>query len=124
MHNGTLKAAPAANCRKRGRAAAKMSTLRLLLIVDENLKKVVNVLEDIEAKKLQELAATSFAMDSEVTGLKCYDKDFEEWVLIPEDFVPTDKERLHAIPMDIVRKIYLVYSCSQAFLSLNILFSA
>ena len=67
-------------------------------------------------------------MDPEVTNLKCYNKDFKEWVLISDDFAPTNKEELHVIPMDIhvhvVRNIYLVYSCSQAFLSLNLLYSA
>ena len=43
---------------------------------------------------------TSHCMNPEATGVKCYDKDFEEWVLIPDDFVPTNKERLQVIPVD------------------------
>ena len=85
-----------------------MSSLRLLLILDENMKKVVNVPEDIDAKRLQELAATSFGMKPEVTGVKYFDNEFEEWVLIPDDFVPTNKERLQVIPIDIVRNINFV----------------
>lgn len=80
--------------------AAAMSTLRLLLIVDENVKKVVNVPCDIDVKRLRELAATTFGMNPEATGVKCFDKEFEEWVLIPDDFVPTNKERLQVIPVD------------------------
>ena len=88
---------------RKDEAAANMSSLRLLLIVDENMKKVVNVPTDIAAKRLKELAATSFGMKPEATGVKCYDKDFDEWVLIPDDFVPTNKERLQVIPVNIVR---------------------
>ena len=80
--------------------AAAMSTLRLLLIVDENVKKVVSVPDDIDVKRLRELAANTFCMNPEATGVKCYDKDFEEWVLIPDDFVPKNKERLQVIPVD------------------------
>ena len=98
-----------------------MSSLQLLLTVDENLKKVVNVPDDVDAKNLRELAASTFAMDPEVTGVKCFDKDFKEWVLIPDDFVPTNKERLHVIPIDIVRNINLVYSCNRTYLVFNIL---
>ena len=53
-------------------AAANMSTLRLLLIVDENMKKVVNVADDVDAKRLKELAATSFSLKPVTTGVKCY----------------------------------------------------
>ena len=35
-------------------------------------------------------------------------KDFEEWILIPDDFVPTNEERLQVISVDIVRKINVV----------------
>ncbi len=55
-----------------------MSTFRLLLTVDENLKKVVSVPNNIDAKRLKELVATSFGMKPGATGVKCYDKDFEE----------------------------------------------
>ena len=87
------------------KTAASMSTraLRLLLVVDENLKKVVTVSENIDAERLKELAATSFGMKPESTAVKCYDKEFEEWVLIPDHFVPTNKERLQVIPVDVVR---------------------
>ena len=50
-----------------------MSTLRLLLIVDENVKKVVSVPDDIDVKRLRELAANTFGMNPEATGVKCYD---------------------------------------------------
>lgn len=81
--------------------AAAVSTLRLLLIVDENVKKVVSVPDDIDIKRLREqLAANTFGMNPEATGVKCYDKEFEEWVLIPDDFLPTNKERLQVIPVD------------------------
>ena len=80
-----------------------MSTLRLLLVLNENVKKVVNVTDDINVKELKELAATTFGMSPEaIGGLKCYDKDFEEWVLVSEDFVPTNKTRLQVITVDIV----------------------
>ena len=72
------------------------------------MKKVVNVPEDIDAERLQELAASSFGMQPEVTGVKYFDKEFEEWLLIPDDFVPTNKERLQMIPIDIVRNINFV----------------
>lgn len=85
--------------------AAVMATLRLLLILDENVKKIISVPDDIDVKRLKELAASTFSMKPEVIDLKCYDKDFEEWVLIPDDFVPTNKERLQVIPMDIVSKV-------------------
>lgn len=84
-----------------------MSALRLLLIVDENVKKVVSVPDDIDAQSLRELAASTFGMNPEAIGVKCYDKDFEEWVLLPDDFVPTNKERLQVIPVDVVSKILL-----------------
>jgi hypothetical protein len=82
-----------------------MSTLRLLLIVDENVKKIVSVSDDIDVKRLKEMAANTFGMNPEATGVKCYDKDFENWVLIPDDFVPTNKERLQVIPVDTVSKV-------------------
>ena len=81
-----------------------MATLRLLLILDENVKKIVSVPDDVDVKRLKELAASTFSMKLEAIGVKCYDKDFEEWVLIPDDFVPTNKEQLQVIPMDIVSK--------------------
>ena len=82
-----------------------MSTIRLLLIVDENEKKIVSVSDDIDEKRLKELAANTFGMNPEATSVKYYDKDFEEWVLIPDDFVPTNKERLQVIPMNTVSKV-------------------
>ena len=59
---------------------------------------MVNVPDDIDTKRLKELhvASSSFAMKPEVTGVKYmyFDKEFEEWVLISDDFVPTTKGRL------------------------------
>ena len=85
-----------------------MSTLRLLLSVNENLKRVISVPDNIDAKCLKELAAASFGMKAEATGVNYYDKDFEEWVLIPDDFVPRNKERLQVISIDIVRELDIV----------------
>ena len=82
-----------------------MSTIRLLLIVNESVKKIITVPEDIDVNRLKELAANTFAMNPESIGLRCYDEEFEEWVLIPEDFVPKNKERIQVIPVDIVSEI-------------------
>ena len=40
--------------------AVAMATLRLLLILDENMKKIVSVPDDVDVKRLKELAASTF----------------------------------------------------------------
>lgn len=57
------------------------------------MKKAVNVPDDIDARRLKELAASSFGMKPEVNRAKCFDKEFEEWVMIPDDFVPNNMVR-------------------------------
>ena len=77
-----------------------MSTVRLLLFVDENVKRIVDVPWDIDSKGLTGIAASTFGMKPEDTGVKCYDGDFEEWVLIPDNFLPEDKQKLEVIRLN------------------------
>ena len=74
---------------------SRMASLRLLLVEKENnRKKVVQVPSDVTVTALTELAANSFDLLPGSTVIECYDADFEEWVMVSEDFTPRDKQRL------------------------------
>ena len=79
-----------------------MSTIRLLLIVNESVKKIVSI---YRCKSTKGASSKYVWYEPESIGLRCYDEEFEEWVLIPEDFVPKNKERIQVISVDIVSEI-------------------
>lgn len=80
-----------------------MSAKLLFVFGEREVKKVVPASLDISAGDLRQLAANSFNLEPELTDVKHFDSDFEEWVLITDDFKPTDKERLKVVNLDIVR---------------------
>ena len=84
-----------------------MAEIRVLMILDEKQRKVVTFSSGMS---LPNLAATAFGLDPKNVHLQHFDSDFEEWVLVPDDFTPTNKEKLRVVELQSDLPVYRLVS--------------
>lgn len=72
---------------------SNMSTVKVLLCRDTS-KKIVTVLD---GEDVHDVAAKVFGLPKNDFIMQYYDRDFEEWVDLEENYVPVNKEKINIV---------------------------
>ena len=90
------------------------STVKILLLYGQ-VKSVLKLESNTSLEDLECRAASVFKIPRKVT-LQQFDEDFEEWVVLDQNYVPQNKDQLQVIVVDESGSIIQVENeCSQVY---------